>query len=198
MSKTTLKKFLSELNREQLAEVIIQVYESRKEAREFLDYFANPDEKAALDKYRAVIMKEFQPLKGRAKRRVSVCRKAIKDFSTLQPSVSATTDLALTYVEQLIIHLVRNPAQVTESHKREMVAKLQQTIEFITVECLGGEFGIRIESIAATIPHAGKEIENEISEFFCTGTPSANIVPLATRKPTSLRKFISRRHRQQF
>ena len=61
MSKTTLKKFLSELNREQLAEVIIQVYESRKEAREFLDYFANPDEKAALDKYRAVIMKEFQP-----------------------------------------------------------------------------------------------------------------------------------------
>lgn len=195
MSKTSLKKFLSELNREQLAEVILQIYESRKEAREFLDYFANPDEKAALDKYRAVIMKEFQPAKGRPKRRVSVCRRAIKDFSTLQPSATSAGDLLLTYVEQLMIHLVRNPSQATESQKNEMIAKLRYTVEFITAERLGMEFNHRIAAIVATAPHAGNDIAAEISDFIETAAPDADVIPLATRRPAIARRFFLKRHR---
>ena len=57
MSKTTLKKQLNELTREQLIEVMLELYEARKDAREYLEYYVNPDEKKMYEKYRAVIIK---------------------------------------------------------------------------------------------------------------------------------------------
>ena len=86
MSKTTLKKQLKELTREQLIEVMLELYDARKDAREYLEYYVNPDEKKMHEKYKAVITKEFFPQKGRAKGRTSVCKKAIKEFTTLHPS----------------------------------------------------------------------------------------------------------------
>ena len=53
MSKTSLKKLLSELDRDQLAEMIVELYEARKEAREYLEYFVSPDENAMLEKYKS-------------------------------------------------------------------------------------------------------------------------------------------------
>lgn len=98
MSKTTLKKQLNELTREQLIEVMLELYEARKDAREYLEYYVNPDEKKMYEKYRAVIIKEFFPAKGRAKGRTSVCKKAIKEFTTLHPSPRLIADLRLTLV----------------------------------------------------------------------------------------------------
>lgn len=59
MSKTTLKKQLKELTREQLIEVMLELYDARKDAREYLEYYVNPDEKKMHEKYKAVITKEF-------------------------------------------------------------------------------------------------------------------------------------------
>ena len=73
MSKTSLKKLLSELDRDQLAEMIVELYEARKEAREYLEYFVSPDENAMLEKYKSVIQKEFFPAKSRPRARTSVC-----------------------------------------------------------------------------------------------------------------------------
>ena len=42
MSKTTLKKQLNELTREQLIEVMLELYEARKDAREYLEYRPTP------------------------------------------------------------------------------------------------------------------------------------------------------------
>lgn len=62
MSKTQLKKFLNTLNHDQITEMVLELYAARKEAKDYLDYFMNPDEEKMQEKYRAIITKEFLPI----------------------------------------------------------------------------------------------------------------------------------------
>ena len=55
MSKTQLKKFLNTLNHDQITEMVLELYAARKEAKDYLDYFMNPDEEKMQEKYRAII-----------------------------------------------------------------------------------------------------------------------------------------------
>ena len=50
MSKTSLKKTLNSLTRDQIMEVVLDLYEARKEAREYLEYFISPDERGMAEK----------------------------------------------------------------------------------------------------------------------------------------------------
>ena len=98
MSKTSLKKTLNSLTRDQIMEVVLDLYEARKEAREYLEYFISPDEKRHGRKTIATISKEFSPTRGKAKARTSVCRRAIKDFTLLHPSSRLIASVRLHYI----------------------------------------------------------------------------------------------------
>ena len=67
MSKTSLKKTLNSLTRDQIMEVVLDLYEARKEAREYLEYFISPDERGMAEKTIATISKEFSPTRGKAR-----------------------------------------------------------------------------------------------------------------------------------
>lgn len=56
------------------------LYEAKREAKNYLDYWMNPDEDAKLEEYKKIIRYEFYPLGNREpKTRFSVCKKAISD-----------------------------------------------------------------------------------------------------------------------
>ena len=83
MSKAALKKELENLSREQLIEVIGAAYSSSKEARAYFEFFLNPDADALLDNKIDIISKELARAKrGYSKARITVIRKAIRDFSS--------------------------------------------------------------------------------------------------------------------
>ena len=44
MSKSQVKKLLSGMSKEDVINVVLELYDARKEAREYLDYFVNPNE----------------------------------------------------------------------------------------------------------------------------------------------------------
>ena len=48
MSKIALKKYLGTLEKSEVIDVVLDLYDARKEAKEYLEYFLNPDEKAKL------------------------------------------------------------------------------------------------------------------------------------------------------
>ena len=50
MSKRELKAALKDLDREQLTDLILELYSDVKQAKEYLDFYANPDEYANLTK----------------------------------------------------------------------------------------------------------------------------------------------------
>ena len=100
MSKTTLKKYLSGLEKEEIIQVILDLYDARKEAKEYLEYFVSPDEEKKLEECKNIIINEFHPKRGIGKCRFSVCRKAISNYKKLHPSPENLGDLMICLVEQ--------------------------------------------------------------------------------------------------
>ncbi len=48
MSKAQLKKHLASLDKSQIIEVVMELYEARKEAKDYLEFYLNPNEDAKL------------------------------------------------------------------------------------------------------------------------------------------------------
>ena len=82
MSKATVKKILMSMQKEELIGMVLEMYDARKEAKEYLEFFANPDEDGKLEEYKKIITEEFYPAKSskEPKTRFSVCRKAVSDY----------------------------------------------------------------------------------------------------------------------
>lgn len=100
MSKAQLKKQLNSLEKSQIIEMVIELYDARKEAKEYLEFYLNPDEDKKLEEFKKIIQKEFYPSRGEPKTRFSVCRKAVTDFMNMKPAPEKVADLMLFYSEQ--------------------------------------------------------------------------------------------------
>lgn len=99
MSKTSLKKELAGYSKEQLIEVVLDLYESRKEVKEYFNFFLNPDSKKLFEKYQKAVYKEFARSKwGRSKARISVIKKLIKEFCSFHPDAEYKDMLYLTII----------------------------------------------------------------------------------------------------
>ena len=64
MSKAKLKKYLQTLSKEQVIEVILELYDARKEAKDYLEFYLTPDNNAELEKCKKAIRQEFFPTRG--------------------------------------------------------------------------------------------------------------------------------------
>ena len=80
--------------------MVLELYSARKEAKEYLEFYASPNEKGKLEEYKSIICEEFYPKKRREPQtRFSVCRKAVADFKKLKPSADALAELMVSYME---------------------------------------------------------------------------------------------------
>ena len=102
MSKSTIKKLLQSMTKAEIIEMVLELYSARKEAKEYLEFYACPDQKGKLEEYKSIIREEFYPKKRREPQtRFSVCRKAVADFKKLKPSADALAELMVSYMEGL-------------------------------------------------------------------------------------------------
>ena len=102
MSKARLKKHLNTLDKFQIIEMVMELYDARKEAREYLDYYINPNESSELEKFKKIVLKEFDDNVCRNPQcRFSVCRKALSDFKKLAPSTETLAEAMVYYVERV-------------------------------------------------------------------------------------------------
>jgi len=95
MSKILLKKTLMDMEKEQIIDLLLDAYSARKETKEFLEFFINPDVEKLLAKYELSISKEFKRFKhgSYSKARISLIKKLIKEFSSFQPGFQAEIEL---------------------------------------------------------------------------------------------------------
>ena len=96
MSKTQLKKELAQLDRDQLAQLILDLYSARKEAKEYFDFFIDPDVPKLYEKFRADIEKEMTRGKySNSNARISRIRKSIRQFESFGVGAESVIDLML-------------------------------------------------------------------------------------------------------
>lgn len=84
------------MSREQLAGLLLEAYEARKETREYFEFFLNPDVGKLSQKYEAAIAKEFARVKRRyCRARMSNVKAALRDFASFKPGDEQVLDLYL-------------------------------------------------------------------------------------------------------
>lgn len=102
MSKSQLKKEIGKFTAPQLRELLLEVYDARMPAKEYLDYFLDPDEDKIIDKTADVLRKEVCRTKRHmAKFRITRIKEALDKLRTLQVDNAKRLDLAVTTLRWL-------------------------------------------------------------------------------------------------
>jgi hypothetical protein len=147
MSKRDLKKYLNELNKEQLEEQIIELYHKFNNVKIYYDFVFNPNENKLVREAKYKISNEYFPIRGkRPKMRRSVAQKIIKHFITLGVDPFIIVDVMLYNIEI---------AQAFSSEKtikqelffKSMLSSFQQAISFLIENGILNEFKNRVEAI---------------------------------------------------
>lgn len=151
MSKRDLKKYLSELNKEQLEEQIVDLYEKFIPVKTYYDFVFNPKEDSLLKDAKLKISNEYYPMKksgrgSKPKMRRSVAQKFIKHFIILgvDPYVIADVmlyniEIAQTYSSEKVVN--------QELFYKSMFNSFEQAVGFIISNGIYIEFKSRINAI---------------------------------------------------
>lgn len=132
---------------EQITSLMLDLYAARPEAKEYLDFFVNPDIDAKLDKARTAIAKEMQRTsKGRSNIRISRVKQQIKNIATLDPGPEAVCEIMTSAFELISVIppnvFIKEPLQIS-------ISRLMS--EAITLANTNGLLNIHLPRIEKTI-----------------------------------------------
>jgi hypothetical protein len=166
MSKRDLKKYLSELNKEQLAEQILELYEKFSPVKVYYNFVFSPKEELLLQECKLKISNEYFPIKktgrrNKPKMRRSVAQKFIKHFIVLGVDSFIIADVMLYNIEIAQTYSSENTIK-QELFFKSMFNSWQQLIEFTVSNGIYHEFKSRIEAVYFEV---GKQKWCNLSEF---------------------------------
>jgi len=169
MSKTTLKKHLQSLSKEQIMETVLEMYDNMKPVKEYLEFLVNPNEKEMLEKYRAIIVNEFYP-RGKysePKTRFSVAKKAISDFRALKPSPELLGDLMFTLAE-LSCKFSHDYGDLWEQYYISAAINYELAMKYLHKNNLLDDFKPRCELSMKHASKSGWGFADDISDIYYT------------------------------
>ena len=166
MSKTTLKKELQKLTKEQLVEQVLDLYDKNKSVKEFYNFYLNPaSEKELFEKYKQVIVNEFYPKRGDSKMRFSVCKKAISDFKALSPEPELIADLMLCIAENAC-KFTYEFGDMWEGYYTSAENNFEAALKFISKHNLLDKFKLRAEQCVEWSSPCGWGFCDTVSDIF--------------------------------
>jgi len=169
MSKSTLKKELQKLTKEQLIEQILDLYDNNKSVKEFYEFYLNPtSEKELFEKYKNIIVNEFYPIKGQyynAKTRFSVCKKAISDFKALSPAPELIADLMLCLAENAC-EFTYEFGDMWEGYYTSAENNFDAALKFMSKHKLLDKFKLRAEKCIEWASPCGYGFADEIENIY--------------------------------
>ena len=147
MSKRDLKKYLLELNKTQLEEQFIEMYEKFRDVKVYYDFVFNPNENNLLKDAKLKISNEYFPIRGkRPKMRRLVAQKFIKHFISLGMDSFLVADLMLYNLE--IAQTLSSEKNITsETFYKSMLSSFQQIVSFAIEKSILYEFKNRVEAV---------------------------------------------------
>jgi hypothetical protein len=151
MSKRDLKKYLNELNKKQLEEQIIELYEKFSPVKVFYDFVFNPKEETLLQECKLKISHEYFPLqtgrkKKKPKMRRSVAQKYIKHFILLGVDPFIIADVMLYNIEIAQTFASENNVN-QELFYKSMFNSFEQSTKFIIANAIVSDFRSRLLAI---------------------------------------------------
>lgn len=147
MSKRELKKYLGELEKEQLQEQIIDLYDRFKEVKEFYKFFFNPNEEKLIEEAKVAITKEFYPARSRRpKMRPTTFKKHLKQLHTLGVSTDKIIDFTFFYIQTAIDF--RKSRNIRKANFHQSIFKsFEEVVALIFKENLSSIYSSQLEKI---------------------------------------------------
>ena len=151
MSKRDLKKYLTELNKKQLEEQILELYEKFIPVKTYYNFVFNPNEKTLLRECKVKISNEYFPQQTTSKRkkpkmRRSVGQKYIKHFIQLGVDPFLIADVMLYNVEIAQTFSAERLVK-TDLFFKSMLNSFEQAVAFLISNGIFEEFKSRIIAI---------------------------------------------------
>ena len=152
MSKRDLKKYLTELNKKQLEEQVLKLYEKFSAVKTYYDFVFNPKEDTLLKECKIKISNEYFPQKTsgkprRPKMRRSVAQKNIKHFILLGADPFIIGDVML-YAIEIGQTFSAEKVVKQESFYKSMLNSFEQAVIFMIANGILNEFKSRIVAIS--------------------------------------------------
>ncbi|TDN89327.1 hypothetical protein DET49_10672 [Salegentibacter sp. 24] len=148
MSKRQLKKYLEELDKDQLEDQILDLYERFKPVKIFYDFVFNPREDELMRKAKLKISKEYFPeTKRRPKARRSVAHKEIKMFQQLGVEPYLVADLMLFNIE-LSQTFAKEKNNLKDPFYKSIFRSFEEAVKFMIKEGIVSDFKPRILNIS--------------------------------------------------
>lgn len=166
MSKRELRQFLSALTKEQVIDMMLELYGDRKEAKEYLDFRLSPNYATELEKCKDIIRNEFFPKRGCPKDpSFAKCRKVISDFRKLKPNPQDVADLMLYYIEQGCQFTVMF-GDMWEQFYTTMETNFDKAVCFIVTNGLLPSYDERIESLIQSVEDCGWGFFDSLTDIY--------------------------------
>lgn len=147
MSKRDLKKYLDALDKQQIVEQFLELYDKFSEVKTYYDFVFNPKEEKLVGEAKAKISNEYFPVKTkRAKLRRSTAQKIIKHFLMLGVDPFAIADVMLYTIEVAQKYSARREMRYASFYK-SMLNSYGQAIHYVIANGIASEFKNRIHSI---------------------------------------------------
>jgi ADP-dependent phosphofructokinase/glucokinase len=146
MSKRELKKYLAQLQKEELELQIVALYEKFVPVKTYYDFVFNPKEDQLVNDAKVKISNEFFPVKRkRAKMRRSVAQKFIKHFISLGVDDFQIADLMFYSIE--IMQKYSSKRNVLETFYKSLLVSFEQAVRFIIEKGIAKDFQNRVNTI---------------------------------------------------
>jgi len=147
MSKRDLKKYLSELNKTQLEEQILELYDKFKEVKVYYDFVFDPKETNLVKEAKLKISNEYFPVRGKKpKMRRSIAQKFIKHYISLGVDAFIIADIML-YTLEIAQTLSAEKEIKQEAFYKSMLSSFQQSISFMIEKGILEDFKNRLVAI---------------------------------------------------
>ena len=147
MSKRDLKKYLSELDKVQLEEQVMELYDKFKDVKVYYDFVFNPKETNLVKEAKLKISNEYFPIRGkRPKMRRSTAQKFIKHFILLGVDAFIIADIMLFNIETAQSFSAKKDVKY-ESFYKSMLNSFEQAITFMIEKGILYEFKSRVVAI---------------------------------------------------
>ena len=147
MSKRDLKKYLAELNKEQLELQFLELYDKFSNVKVYYDFVFRPNEVNLIKDAKLKISNEYFPIRGKkAKMRRSVAQKFIKHYITLGVDPFIIADIML-YNLEIAQSLSSKKNIHQEQFFKSMFASFKQAVSFMIENGILNEFKDRVVAI---------------------------------------------------
>lgn len=157
MSKRDLKKYLQELDKNQLEEQIMELNDKFLPVKTYYNFVFNPNEKNLIKDCKIKVSNEYFPASPsgklrRPKMRRSVAQKYIKHFIVLGVDSFLIADVMLFSIEIAQTCSAENPIK-SELFYKSMLSSFEQAVRFMIANGILEDFKSRIITISNETNH---------------------------------------------